>query len=728
MIHLETEILYQISLVIGSSSNLEVMLRRTAFSLLRNLNATSCAILRQSNETLQLSSPACLLPRHPESNPTFRLLAALSPAEIAELPVEEPCTRPVDDHSTCYLYRLADFGVLAFSKHGAPLTRTLQEAFLPLASKLALAAKACLAVDGLRLAASVFANSQEGIMITDAGNHIVDVNQAFSRITGYSRQEALGHNPAFLGADIAGMPDFYRNLWRDLLANDHWRGEFWNRRKDGRVLAEIVSIAVIRNEAGKIQNFVTIFSDISHIKEHEAELYRISHFDPLTTLPNRRLLDDRLRQAMNQTGRGTRSLGVCLLDLDGFKEINDRFGHKMGDNLLCTVAARLKNCLREGDTIARLGGDEFILVLPGLSETEGCALMMQRILEAAATPVWLDSNRLHVTASIGVTFYPADDADADTLLRHADQAMYQAKQAGKNRYHLFDTEEDRKEQGRRTLTARARLALEQDEFRLHFQPKVNLHTGKIVGVEALLRWLHPEHGLLLPGDFLPALNGNLLEIDLGNWVIDECARQYTTWHDGGLKLPISLNVSAHHLQHESFVPRLQTALSNLPCGAAQDFQIEILETTAISRLEDVSSTLADCVSLGVSIALDDFGTGYSSLSYFRRLPINTLKIDREFIHNMLGNPTDRSIVESIVHLTVDFNRHVVAEGVESVEQASLLCELGCHVVQGFAISHPLPADQIPRWISDWENGTWWRQLRVHPDLFTEQAPASEVTP
>ncbi len=717
MLGQETELLYQISLVIGSSSHLDTMLQRTAVSLLRHLNATSCAVVRLAGECGESITPVCLLPRHAEANPAWRELHVfLSQGDVTDEPVVVRDVARSGHDGHLYVYRLIDFGFLAFCKHGAPLPRSLLEAFIPLAAKLAFAARACLADESLRLAASVFENSQEGILIADARNRIIDVNEAFSRITGYSRLDVLGRNPAFLGADLH-PPQFFEDLWRDLLTHDHWRGEFWNRRKDGEVLAEIVSIAVIRNDAGGVQNFVAIFSDISHIKEHEAELHRISHFDPLTGLPNRRLLDDRLRQAMSHADRHAGSVSICLLDLDGFKEINDRFGHKMGDNLLCIVAGRLKSCLRDGDTVARLGGDEFLLVFPSLSHDGEYEVIMRRILEAMALPAWLDGNRLQVSASIGVTFFPADDVDADTLIRHADHAMYQAKQSGKNRYQLFDAEQDKKLKSRRAMLARASLGLEEDEYRLHYQPKIDLHTGDVVGAEALIRWYHPENGVHLPNDFLPPLSGHLFEIDLGNWVVAESARQYARWRANGLRLPISINVSAAYLQHESFIPALQTALADLPADAARDFEIEILETTAISRMDDVSRTLAECAALGVSIALDDFGTGYSSLSYFRKLPINTLKIDCEFVRNMLDNAADHSIVEAIVRLALAFNRDVVAEGVESIEHAACLYRLECRVAQGFAFAAPLPAGDLPDWIETWKKSSLWRQLHFHTEFF-----------
>ncbi len=707
---LETEILYQISLVIGSDSELEPMLRRTARTLLRPLNGTSCAVLRDTPAAHdgQQAEAACLLPRHPLANPSFHAYlqhtASLRPGPDEEKPL---LSRVGDTHF--YFYRLPEFGTLVFGRQGEELSPSLQQAFLPLAAKLAQAAIACLVRDSMQLAASVFENSQEGIMISDADNNIVEVNRAFSRITGYTRAEVLGRNPRLLGS---GLQDgaFYRKLWQEVQTKDSWRGEIWNRRKNGETYAEMLSIAVIRDSSGAIKNHLAVFTDINHLKEHEAELYRISHFDPLTSLPNRRLLDDRLRQAMAHTHRTGGSLGVCLLDLDGFKAVNDEYGHKTGDILLSTIANRLTACLREDDTIARLGGDEFVLVLLGISGPGECDEIMRRILLATATPVHHDDISCQVSASIGVTFFPSDDADADTLIRHADQAMYMAKQSGKNRYHLFDTDQDRQAQAHREARLRLAWALENDELRLHYQPKVDLRSGDLVGVEALIRWQHPERGLLAPAAFLPALAGTELEVAVGQWVIHQALRQLARWQAAGQQFGISINISAHHLQQADFTRQLHAALERFPGLDASGLELEILETAAITRLEDVSKTLLDCRALGIGIALDDFGTGYSSLTYFQRLPIQTLKIDQGFVRNMLSVPGDHSIVESVIRLAQAFERSVIAEGVESLEHAASLYRLGCYSVQGYGIARPMPAEDLPAWLENWLQSAAWREL------------------
>jgi diguanylate cyclase (GGDEF)-like protein/PAS domain S-box-containing protein len=707
---LETEILYQLSLVIGSSSELGPMLQLASSTLLRLLNCTSCAILRDTPKSRdgRPAEAVCLLPRHPLANPSFHAFLA-STATLAEQQADSGLSVQQIDGTCFYFYRLPEFGTLVFGKHGELLTRTLQLAFLPLADKLAQAANACLIKDSMQLAASVFENSQEGIIISDANNRIVDVNRAFTRITGFTRDEALGRDPNLLSSGKHGAA-FYEQFWQELKSSDSWRGEIWNRRKSGEIYAEMLSIAIIRDTNGAIKNHLAVFSDINHLKEHEAELYRISHFDPLTSLPNRRLLDDRLRQAMAHTHRTNGSLGVCLLDLDGFKEVNDRHGHNTGDLVLGTIATRLQACLREGDTIARLGGDEFVLVLLGASGPTECDEIMRRILSTTATPVLHDDISIQVSASIGVTLYPGDDADADTLIRHADQAMYLAKQSGKNRYHLFDADEDRQAQAHRELRLRLNWALQNDELRLHYQPKVNLHNGRIVGVEALIRWQHPELGLLAPATFLPALAGTELEIAVGQWVIDHALRQLTHWQAAGLQFGISINISAHHLQQPDFTRQLQNAIRRFAGIDASGLELEILETAAITRIEDVSKTLLECRALGIDIALDDFGTGYSSLTYFQRLPIQTLKIDQGFVRNMLTMPGDHNIVESVIRLAQAFERVVIAEGVESMAHAASLYKLGCHIVQGYGIARPMPAECLPGWMEDWRKSAAWKKL------------------
>jgi diguanylate cyclase (GGDEF)-like protein/PAS domain S-box-containing protein len=567
------------------------------------------------------------------------------------------------------------------------------------------------AQNALRLAASVFANGYDSIIITDPGNRIVDVNPAFTRITGYSREEVLGRNPRLLSS---GRQDaaFYADMWRTLKERDNWRGEIWNRRKNGEIYAELLSISTVRDSQGNLLNYLGVFSDISQYKEHEAELDRIAHYDMLTGVPNRRLLTDRLDQALARARRDKRVLAVCYLDLDGFKPVNDTYGHPAGDHLLVQLTHRLQGVLRAGDTLARLGGDEFVLLFGDFAQAQDCLVVLDRVLAMASIPTLIEGTPVTVSASVGVTLYPIDDADPDTLLRHADQAMYRAKEAGKNRYHLFDPEQDRQVKAHHESLRRLAEALTRREFTLFYQPAVDLVSGEVIGAEALIRWQHPERGLVPPGDFLYLLSGTELEIALGEWVIDSALAQLEAWKAQGLKLRISVNISADHLQRHEFAPRLREALDRHPGVSGSDLELEVLETAAIADMEHTSRNLNACLAMGVRFALDDFGTGYSSLAYFRRLPVDTLKIDQTFVIDMLDDPEDLGIVESVISLARAFNRPVIAEGIESLEHGAMLVHLGCTHGQGFGIARPMPPERLPDWLRTWQRDRPWRDIRA----------------
>jgi diguanylate cyclase (GGDEF)-like protein/PAS domain S-box-containing protein len=565
------------------------------------------------------------------------------------------------------------------------------------------------AEDRLRLAASVFANSYEGIIVTDAANVIADVNPAFTRITGYEKEDVIGKTPKIFASGRQGAA-FYAEMWKSLQERDVWRGEIWNRRKNGEIYAEMLSISIVRDAEGRLLHHIGVFSDITLLKKHEAELDRIAHYDTLTGVPNRRLLADRLAQAIARARRSGKPLAVCYLDLDGFKPINDRFGHAAGDRLLIEVTRRLLGVLRAEDTLARLGGDEFALLFTELRCPEESHAVLERILEAIRVPVSIGDFEVGVSASIGITLYPPDKPDADILLRHADQAMYYAKEIGKNRYHLFDPEQDRQTQSRRHHLQRLGEALQNGEFVLHYQPKADLVNGEIVGAEALIRWQHPEEGLLPPAAFLHHLEGSDLEIAVGDWVIESVLRQMEAWQAAGLRLVVSANVSANHLLQAGFCERLRLALERHPDVPPANLELEILETAALGDMVRAVDTLAECRKLGVRFALDDFGTGYSSLAYFRNLPVDILKIDQSFVHDMLEDPNDLGIVEGVVHLAQAFNRPMIAEGVETLEHGALLVYIGCRLCQGYGIARAMPAEQMPAWIEQWHGQAAWTAL------------------
>ena len=564
------------------------------------------------------------------------------------------------------------------------------------------------AEDKLTLAASVFANAREGIMITTIDGEIVEVNDAFTSITGYGRDEVLGKNPRFLNSGRQS-PEFFTQLWRDLVEKGYWHGEVWNRRKCGDVFAEVKTISTVCDAQGKPEHFVSLFSDITTAKAQQHQLEHIAHYDSLTGLPNRVLLADRLQQSMVQAQRRGTLLAVVYLDLDGFKAINDHHEHEAGDQLLIALAARMKATLRDGDTLARIGGDEFVAVLVDLPDVAACVPMLTRLLAAVAQSVSVDEHLLLVSASLGVTFYPQPEAvEADQLLRQADHAMYQAKLAGKNRYHVFDAEQDRSVRGHHESLDRIRHALVENEFVLYYQPKVNMRTGVVVGAEALIRWQHPVQGLLAPAMFLPVIENHPLAVGVGEWVMHTALTQMEVWHASGLALSVSVNVGARQLQQVNFVERLRAILAAHPGINPARLQLELLETSALEDLEHVSCVIEDCRNLGVTFALDDFGTGYSSLTYLKRLHVDLLKIDQSFVRDMLDDPDDLSILDGVIGLARAFRRQVIAEGVETVPHGVMLLQLGCELAQGYGIARPMPASALPDWVRTWRPAPAWR--------------------
>ena len=558
----------------------------------------------------------------------------------------------------------------------------------------------------LNLAASVFTHTMEGIVITDARGTIVEVNDAFSRITGYRHEEAVGQTPRILSSGRQG-PEYYAGMWGALLATGQWSGEIWNRRKNGEVYAEILTINAVRNAAGATTHYVALFTDITAHKEHERQLEHIAHYDALTGLPNRVLLADRLQQAMLRCNRQGRALAVAFLDLDGFKGVNDAHGHDVGDELLITVGQRMKAVLREGDSLARIGGDEFVAVLVDLERPQAFEPVLDRLLAAASEPVQAGHRLLRVSASIGVTIYPQDGVDADLLMRHADQAMYQAKQSGRDRWHLFDLAHDSAAKSHRESLEQIRKAFALGQFVLYYQPKVNMRTGQIVGAEALIRWQHPERGLLPPAAFLQAMEGHPISLEVGDWVIATALAQMSAWHAAGLDVPVSVNVAADQLQQPGFAQRLDSLLREQADIPAHCLELEVLETSALEDITQVSDIMQACRALGVRFALDDFGTGYSSLTYLKRLPADMIKIDQSFVRDMLEDSEDRAIVEGVVGLARVFRREVIAEGVETPAHGALLLQLGCELAQGYGVARPMPPHALPGWAAEWTSAERW---------------------
>ena len=560
------------------------------------------------------------------------------------------------------------------------------------------------------LSSLVFNASHEGIMIIDSLKKIITVNPMFSEITGYSREEIIGKTPSIFDSDKHSAA-FYAEIWHTVLSDGHWQGEVWNRRKNGKIYAELLSITSLLDETGQAHHYVCLFSDITYTKEQQKSLEMMAHYDVLTQLPNRALFADRFEKSIAHSKRNDTLLAVCFLDLDNFKPINDNYGHDIGDKILIEVAARLKLALREEDTVSRQGGDEFALLLSDFKSFDHCEALLQRIHHSLAEPYFIGEEAHHISASSGTTIYPIDDGDIDTLVRHADQAMYQSKLAGKNNYRFFDAANDDKIITQHSKIEELRLALENNELSLYYQPKVNMKTGQVFGAEALIRWLHPEKGLISPVEFLPILDGNLLEIVVGDWVINTALKQAELWKKQGFELEISVNISSAHLQSPLFITELNEALVRHPTIDPNNFQLEILESSALGDIETIHSILQTCRELiGVNIALDDFGTGYSSLTHLRLLHANTIKIDQSFIRNMLEDPNDYAIIEGIIGLADSFGRTVIAEGMETSEHGITLLLLGCHKAQGYAIAHPLHVADFSDWLVNYQPNKEWMRM------------------
>ncbi|WEN42603.1 putative signaling protein [Thauera sp. GDN1] len=555
---------------------------------------------------------------------------------------------------------------------------------------------------------SVVESVKEVIFQVDVAGRWVFLNRAWADLTGYPLERSLGTH--FIDYVHTEDRELHLELMEEVLSGARdARAEAVRYRCTGGGFRWLeMNARPVVDDAGCVVGVSGTLNDITNQKEHEARLEFIAHYDPLTGLPNRVLLNDRLQRGMAQVVRRGQQLALAYIDLDGFKAVNDTHGHQVGDQLLKTLAARMKTTLREGDTVSRLGGDEFVAVLIDLPDTESCLLLTQRLLAALALPVPLAGHEVKVSASIGLTLFPQpDDVDADQLLRQADLAMYQAKLAGKNRYHVFDSAHDRCLRGRHEDLARIREGLSAGEFRMVYQPKVNMRTGRVIGVEALIRWAHPEHGEVEPARFLPTVEGHPLAVELGDWVVEQALAQITAWKRAGLELPVSVNISARHLQVPDFMMRLQSALARHPEVWPGSLELEVLETSALESITQTSRVVEACAAIGVSFALDDFGTGYSSLAYLKRLPAARLKIDQVFVRGMLQDAEDMAILKAILGLANAFRCEVIAEGVESVEHGERLLRLGCDVGQGYGIARPMPAERIAEWAASWSPPASW---------------------
>ncbi len=551
--------------------------------------------------------------------------------------------------------------------------------------------------EALRVAATAF-ESQEGMIITDAHGTILRVNRAFTEITGYEVDEAVGEKMSLLKS---GRHDaaFYAAMWEGIQRDGSWQGEVWNRRKNGEVYAEWLTITAVKDKRGSITHYVGALTDITLRKAAEDEIKHLAFYDPLTRLPNRRLLLDRLHQALASSSRNGRNGALLFIDLDNFKTLNDTLGHDVGDLLLQQVAHRLTACVREGDTVARLGGDEFVVMLEDLSASrpeaasraEGVA---EKILASLNRRYLLAGHQHRSTPSIGVTLYGEQRETVEELLKRADLAMYQAKSAGRNAVRFFDPEMQAAVIARAEIEVDLRLGLKQKRFLLHYQPQVD-ETGRMTGVEALVRWRHPRRGMVPPDEFIPIAEESGLIVPLGQWVLQAACAQLVAWagDEGKRHLTVAVNVSAHQFRHPDFVGQVLSALET--SGAdPHKLKLELTESLLLDDVEDVIGKMAMLKARGVGFSLDDFGTGYSSLSYLKRLPLEQLKIDKFFVNNVLTDTDGAAIARTIVALAHSMDLKVIAEGVETEEQHGFLAGEGCQAFQGYLFGRPMPAEEL----------------------------------
>lgn len=547
---------------------------------------------------------------------------------------------------------------------------------------------------------------------TDLDGRITYVNDLFCKVSGYSREELVGADHKILSSGLH-PPEFFNSLWRTIALGQVWKGEICNRAKDGTLYwVDSTMVPLLDDATGRVTRYVSIRFDVSESRQllHSLQ-WRVGH-DVLTGLPNRAFLSDLLNQALAFSRQENIPLAVCMLDLDGFKAVNDGYGHACGDLLLVEVASRLRTIVRGEDVVARLAGDEFVLILRYVRDIQELRAALHRVLSAISTPYLIQGKEINVFASIGVTLFPADNDDADTLLRHADQAMYVAKQSGRNRFHLFDVSRDREVKATHQTVELVRHALSCGELCLHFQPKVNMRTGTVVGFEALLRWQHPQRGLVGPNEFLPLVEETDLIVDIGEWVMDQVMTQLQQWQVLGRGWPISVNIAARHFQRADFVERVKALLARYPQVAPQLLDLEIVESVAIENIEHVSDCLQACQALGVQFSLGDFGTGHASLSYLKRLCTQTIKIDRVFVADILQDQNDLALAQALIGLARAFGRKVVAEGLETREHGEVLMGLGCDVAQGYFIAQPMPAQDVLRWVASFRAPLEWRTREV----------------
>ncbi|WP_176706704.1 putative bifunctional diguanylate cyclase/phosphodiesterase [Paenibacillus hemerocallicola] len=549
-----------------------------------------------------------------------------------------------------------------------------------------------------RMATSVFEHITEGIMVADSLQTIQYVNPAFSSITGYTEEDIVGASPKILSSGKHNR-EFYDNMWSSIRLRGSWQGEIWNRRKNGDIFLESITITAVKESADSVAYYIAVFKDITVQKQLEARLRHQAYHDTVTGLPNRLLLNERIAEAIQHADHNRRIFAVLFLDLDRFKRINDTLGHSVGDQLLKTIAERLVSCLRGSDTIARIGGDEFVVLLCGMAHAEDSVAIAQNMIQSLTSPIFLGRHELYVTVSVGISFYPNDGRDAHTLIKHADQAMYRAKDQGRNNYQLYTPAKEDHTPQLLSMETSLRRAIANEQLHLYYQPQFDAATRKMIGIEALVRWSHPDWGNIPPSRFIPLAEETGLITLLDQWVLREACAQLKRWLDEGYSpLPVSVNVSMLQFRQPNLGPFISRVLADtgLP---ARYLEIELTESTIMSNPDVTLQTLHELKRMGIRISLDDFGVGYSSLNYLKKLPIDTIKIDQSFVKDIPEDANDKAIVQTIIHLSQNLRLGVIAEGVETEAQLQYLQSQQCKGIQGYLLSRPVPHHEITRFFA-----------------------------
>ncbi len=711
----ELVILHELSMAIGSSLDQQDMLNACLPLMLRRLGGRAITLFEQ-HDNGDILEPAFHLPRHAQTDGQLQTARKLIKQK------HPPWLVCRTGHYWSHAWQVPSFGVLVLLR-GRQLEESMCHEIGQIAGKLGMALLGCHQYAQLQAVQTQLAREADlhretllaigdAVITTDTEGRIQEANPAAEQLLGNPRKHLIGHPlheilhlySVYIGMDAAAI----RNA-EPIDISRNTDGTACLQRPDQSIITVQFNIQDITASSGELMGRVMVLRDISDLHALEQEVaWRATH-DVLTGLPNRSLLSERLGWLLAQADRHEKLLAVALVDLDEFKPVNDHLGHAAGDKLLCAAAQRMQEALRASDTLARLGGDEFVIILDDLDNINHAEKIFDRLIEQLSQPFEIEGQEVRISASLGYTLYPLlEETDADTLLRHADKAMYQAKLAGRNCYRLFDVREQQQRLAMHQHGEVIMQALLNQEFHLHYQPKVDMRAGRILGFEGLARWHHPERGVLLPAHFLPWMQSKELASMLGCFAIGEACRQLVRWHQAGRDWTLSINIAPAHLLSPDFLEQLDAILERHPDLPPECLEFEILESAAISDIEAATRVIEACHRRGISVALDDFGVGYASLAYLKNLPVDRLKIDRSFVQDMLNDRGDRILIESMITLARLFGQTPIAEGVETPEQGVLLMRLGCDLAQGFGIARPMPAEQIDDWSAQWETPELWR--------------------